>query len=82
MTGHDPLCPINPPRMDDGFCIWCEVIAKARDNQRGFDIRQQIAERDNFRAKVLAVDPVEWALAGMDAPRIVLAILDGTVVVE
>jgi hypothetical protein len=31
---HDPLCPVDPPRMDDGFCIWCEVIAKVRADER------------------------------------------------
>ena len=32
--GHDPLCPVDPPRMNDGFCIWCDVIRKARAEER------------------------------------------------
>jgi hypothetical protein len=33
MTDHDPMCPVDPPRMD-GYCFWCDVIAKARADER------------------------------------------------
>ena len=84
MTDHDPLCPMTGQTIDGKS--WrhckCDLIAQVRDDQRGFDIRQQLAERADFRARVKAVDPVEWALAGMDAPRIVLALLDEVRLVE
>lgn len=61
-----------------------EILAKVepiiRDNQRGFDIRQQIAERDDFRAQLRAL-PVHWQALGEVWVRRddVLALLDGSI---
>lgn len=66
MTGHDPMCPVDPPRMDDGFCIWCEVIAKVRadEGKRNAiaEVERAWAERADLRAKVEALEMFTFTL--------------------
>lgn len=86
---HDPLCPMREPEPGDtvrqSSCM-CYLIARVRDDQRGFDIRQQIAERSDFRARVAALPTVPSTYDGApilpDPATIagVLALLDGVVV--
>jgi hypothetical protein len=67
--------------MDDGYCFWCEVIAKARADERWSWTISRAAEAsilDELRARVEAL-PTEYDSAVEDyvSRADVLALLDG-----
>jgi alkylation response protein AidB-like acyl-CoA dehydrogenase len=80
--GHDPMCPVGPPHHPDVVCFWCEVIAKARADEREHTaflhealLRNQLADLRAQVEALRAMDPHNQPVR--DAYDAVRALLDG-----
>ena len=81
---HDPLCPVaRGHRMPDAtWCLWCDVIARVRADERKRGRGSQALANDrvvalaDLRAKVEALPSVGYIAAVWRAD--VLALIDGS----